>query len=95
MKRELTPIDSRTIPALLRLAEEVHAAGKPLRIQRDHEDIAQLVPVGASSRRHGRPTSAGDPLWGLVGMVRDVAGPADVSENVDRYLADAAARHIV
>lgn len=90
MARELSPIDSKAIPQLLMLAEEVQQTGKPRRIQRDHEDIARLVPVAPPSRRRrGRPTSARDPLWNIVGMVTDYEGPTDVSENVDRYLADA------
>ena len=38
----------------------------------------------------GRPTSEDDPLWNIVGMVGDeYDGPTDVSENVDKYLAEA------
>jgi hypothetical protein len=44
----------------------------------------------APKRRRGRPTSAADPLWAIIGTVEST-GPTDVSENVDRYLADAAA----
>jgi hypothetical protein len=90
MARELTPIDSRAIPQLLLLAEEVQQTGRPRRVQRDREDIARLVPIApARPRRRGRPTSAADPLWSIVGMVTDYVGPTDVAENVDRYLADA------
>jgi hypothetical protein len=90
MARELSPIDSKAIPQLLLLAEEVHQTGKPRRVQRDHEDIARLVPIAPPRRRRrGRPTSAKDPLWNIVGMVTTDAGPTDVPEHVDRYLADA------
>lgn len=89
MTSELNPIDSRRIPELDRLAEEVRMTGKPRRVQRDHEDIARLVPIAPARRRRGRPTSAHDPLWNIVGMVTTYEGPTDVSEQVDRYLADA------
>ena len=34
------------------------------------------------------PLSADDPLWGIVGLGR-TAGPTDLSENVDKHLAEA------
>jgi hypothetical protein len=34
------------------------------------------------------PLSADDPLWGIVGLGRS-AGPTDLSENVDKHLAEA------
>lgn len=89
MASELTPIDSRNIPELDRLAEEVRTTGKPRRIQRDHNDIARLVPMAPPRRRRGRPASATDPLWNIVGLVTTYDGPTDVSAQVDRYLADA------
>lgn len=89
MASELSPIDSTRIPELLTLAEEVRRTGKPRRVQRGHEDIALLVPVTPAHRRRGRPTSAADPLWNIVGMVTVADGPTDVSEQVDRYLAEA------
>ncbi|MGH2585133.1 MAG: hypothetical protein ACRDJE_09470, partial [Dehalococcoidia bacterium] len=58
------------------------------RIVRDDEEIARLVPA-SPARRRGRATSAADPLWSLVGMVTTYDGPVDVSEHVDRYLAEA------
>jgi antitoxin (DNA-binding transcriptional repressor) of toxin-antitoxin stability system len=87
MASELTPVDIRRAPDLASLVEEVRASGKPRRIMRDDEEIARLVPVNPG-RRRGRRTSATDPLWNLVGMVTTYDGPADVSENVDHYLAE-------
>ena len=89
MASELTPIDIRQLPELAQLVEEVRQSGKPRRLQRGHEDLARLVPIAPPRRRRGRRTSASDPLWGLVGMVTTYTGPADVSEHVDRYLAEA------
>jgi len=55
------------------------------------QHVAQQEPH--PPRRHGgRPTSAADPLWTLVGMVTTYDGPTDVSEHVDRYLAEAHAQ---
>ena len=36
----------------------------------------------------GKPTSADDPLWNLVGIIDD-DGPTDVAGNHDKYLAEA------
>ncbi len=66
--------------------------GKGVRVRR--ESVDQFVkPIEPSVRERtrgprGRPTSAGDPLWKLVGIA-DSVGPGDVSENKHRYLADA------
>ena len=89
MASELNPIDSRSILGLDCLVEEVRTSGKPRRVQRDHEDVAWLVPIAPSHRRRTRAISADDPLWDIIGMVTAYDGPADVSERVDRYLADA------
>ena len=40
----------------------------------------------------GKPTSADDPLWNLVGIGHS-GGPGDVSANKHRYLADACLPH--
>ena len=87
MASELAPVDIHRIPDLAPLVEEVRATGKSRRIMRDDEEIARLVPVNRG-RRRGRRTGAADPLWNLVGMVTTYDGPADVSEHVDRYLAE-------
>jgi hypothetical protein len=44
--------------------------------------------VGQSSSPSGHLLTSESPLWEIVGLVTD-DGPTDVSENVDRYLADA------
>ena len=66
-------------------------AGRAVRIERSALD-AFLSPIDAVSRDdtelEGRPMSFDDPLWKLVGMVKD-GGPTDVSVNHDRYLAEA------
>lgn len=39
--------------------------------------------------RAGRPTSANDPLWNIIGIASDDDGPTDVSSNKHKYLAEA------
>jgi hypothetical protein len=45
MASEQQPIDISSMPDLLRLAEEVRATKQARMLQRDHEDLAMLVPV--------------------------------------------------
>ena len=49
----------------------------------------EVVPddVRSGSPR-GHPLTSESPLWEIVGLISD-DGPSDVSENVDKYLADA------
>src|SRR5688500_1689045 len=54
MVRELTPLDIRHVPEIARLVDEVTASDKPLRIVRDGEDIAVLMPSRPSSPRRRR-----------------------------------------
>jgi len=45
----------------------------------------------------GKPTSADDPLWNIVGIGNSVEhgdGPTDVSGNKHKYLAEAHEAHI-
>ena len=44
--------------------------------------------AGQPSSPTGHRLTSESPLWGIVGLVDD-DGPSDVSENVDKYLADA------
>ncbi|HLZ10586.1 MAG TPA: hypothetical protein VKT80_18515 [Chloroflexota bacterium] len=93
MTKELKPIDISNSPEILRIVEEMRASNEPRVFRRDNEDVAILRPVKRAARRRvlrGRPTSADDPLWNIVGMA---AGPddgvTDVSTNKLKYLADA------
>lgn len=80
----------RDIPELLRLAEEVQATKQARVLTRDGEDLVIVQPTKPARRRStkGAATSAGDPLWDIVGMASS-EGPGDVSEHVDKYLAEA------
>lgn len=94
MAHEPGPIDISNQPELMRLVEEVSASGKPRRLRRHDEDVAQLVPIEPgprtqrAARSRGKATSADDPLWTIVGLAHG-KGPTDVSENKYHYLAAA------
>jgi hypothetical protein len=52
--------------------------------------VRRKLLIGRSSTRWGRPTSADDPLWSIIGIGDPGPdAPTDVSQNIDKYLADA------
>lgn len=75
--------------------DAVHV-GRRVRVRKESVDrfIKPIVPKTPKhgSKMQGKPTSANDPLWKIVGMGRS-KGPGDVSENVDKYLAEAYLDH--
>jgi hypothetical protein len=50
-----TPIDISNMPDLTRLAEEVQATKKPLKLTRDRKTVAILMPVGTSLPSKKKP----------------------------------------
>ena len=91
MARALKRIDISRYPELLKLVEQARSANEPVMLHGDKEDVAILRPLKRPAKQRiprGRPTSADDPLWKIIGMARS-EGPGDVSENVDKYLAEA------
>jgi hypothetical protein len=90
MALEREPIDISDHPELVRLAEEVRKTQKPLALQKDGRDIAVLTPPKSARKSRARYKRIGpnDPIWDIVG-ISDADGPTDVSENIDKYLADA------
>ena len=94
MAKELKSVDITHTPDVLRLAEEVARSGLSCVLRRGGADIAVISPAPSTPRRskRGKPTSAEDPLWSIVGIADADAPddlPTDVSSNVDAYLADA------
>ena len=90
MARELKRIDITNVPELLRIAEEVQASQEPRVLRRDGEDLAVVRPLKRPGRPRiprGKPFTKEDPIWNLQGIGR--SGLTDVSENVDKYLAEA------
>lgn len=90
MAKELASIDISGMPDVLRLAQEVSAAGEARVLSREDEPLAVLTPV-RRRRRRSRARKTGmltedDALWNIVGIGRSL-GPTDVSANKYKYLA--------
>jgi antitoxin (DNA-binding transcriptional repressor) of toxin-antitoxin stability system len=88
---EVLILDIRTIPQLREVVDEVRRTGRPVAIQEDGEEIARIAPARPPRRRRalrGKPITADDPIWKIVGMGRS-EGPGDVSENKYKYLVEA------
>jgi hypothetical protein len=100
MASEQIPFDVTNIPQLADLAEEVRRDRKSRALNRNGETVAVLAPAPAEPKhpgtegparrasRRGKRFTMADPLWDIVGMATS-GGPGDVSENKDKYLADA------
>jgi hypothetical protein len=86
-------IDISSIPGLLELAQEVRQTNEPTILQQESEDVAILTPLKPVTKRgaRGKPTTADDPLWKLVGIGH--SGKGDISENKHKYLAEAYMPH--
>jgi hypothetical protein len=93
MAKEPKRIDISRMPELLHLAQEVQSTNEPAVLQQEREDLAMLTPIKpvAKRRARGKPTSADDPLWKLVGIGH--SGKGDISENTHQYLAEASLHH--
>lgn len=95
-ERKMKHIDISNSPELLRIVEEARTSREPRVLRQDDEDVAILRPVKRLARKRiprGRPTTAEDPLWRLVG-IGESEGSGDVSTNKHTYLGDAYAdRH--
>jgi hypothetical protein len=91
MAKEKEPkrLDISSIPELLSMAQEVRSTNESRILQQESEDLAMLTPITPVAKRSvwGKPTSADDPLWKLVGIGR--SGKGDISANKPQYLADA------
>ncbi|MCL5958679.1 MAG: hypothetical protein M1358_05060 [Chloroflexi bacterium] len=90
MAKELRHVDITHKLELLQIVEEAQSADQPLVLSKGGEDVAIVRPLRPLKKRipRGRPTSADDPLWKLVGIGAS-KGPGDVSKNKHKYLADA------
>ena len=95
MAKEKEPqrIDISSIPELLKLVQEVQQTNEPTILRQEGEDVAMLTPLKPVTKRsvRGKPTTADDPLWKLVGIGH--SGKGDVSENKHKYLAEAYLPH--
>jgi hypothetical protein len=95
MAKEKEPkrIDISSIPELLSMAQEVRSTNESRILKQESEDLAMLTPITPVAKRsvRGKPTSADDPLWKLIGIGH--SGKGDISENKHQYLADAYLHH--
>ena len=95
MAKEKEPkrIDISSMPELLHIVQEVRTTNEPAVLQQESEDVAMLTPIKPVAKRslRGKPTTADDPLWKLVGIGH--SGKGDVSENKHKYLAEAYLPH--
>ena len=70
---------------------EAVRVGRRVRVRKVSVDrfLKPVVPNATKQepKPRGKRTSADDPLWKIVGMARS-KGTGDVSENVDKYLAE-------
>src|SRR5947209_10900061 len=98
MTAEYVPIDITDAPELARVADAVRKTGRPHALKRGDETIAVVRPAPKTKPRAGSPPprrrrrrvfTKDDPLWEIVGMFKADGGPTDVSDNVDKYLAEA------
>lgn len=92
MDERLQPIDISNQPDLVRLAEEVRSTRRPRLLRRKGEDLAVLAPAQLRQQRtpRGKLFTEDDALFRLIGIADGPDdGVTDVSENVDKYLADA------
>jgi hypothetical protein len=81
MAKEPKRIDISRMPELLSIAQEVRSTNEPRILQQENEDVAMLTPITPVAKRsvRGKPTSADDPLWKLIGIGH--SGKGDISEN--------------
>jgi len=89
MAKEPRHIDISSIPELLKLVQEVRQTNTPTILQQEREDVAMLIPMKpvGKTRVRGKPVTADDPLWKLVGIGH--SGKGDISANKHTYLARA------
>jgi hypothetical protein len=89
MAEELKRIDISSIPELLKLVHEVRQTNEPTILQEERENVAILMPIkpAGKTRVRGKPVTADDPVWKLVGIGH--SGKGDISENKHTYLARA------
>jgi hypothetical protein len=105
MTREATRLDISTLPEVARLARAVVQDGRRIVLQDGDRDLAVLSPAPethrrrpatrartsgpspARPRRRTKSLTTDDPLFRQIGT--DRSDYTDVSNNKDRYLADA------
>ena len=82
--------DVHTLLELVQLAKEVHASQQPRLLTQGTEPLVVMQPAPPSALRQarGKRLTIDDPLFGIIGIGRS-EGPADISTNKRKYLAEA------
>lgn len=89
-EQHMKTIDISNVPELLRLVEEVRSTNEPRILRQENQDVAIVRPLKRPSRPRilrGKPFTKDDPIWNLQRI--GSSGLTDVSENTDKYLAEA------
>jgi hypothetical protein len=88
MIRQIEQVDVSHIPELLELISKHQASDQPIVLKQGNNEVAVLMPprLPRHRQRRPRPFTQDDAIWNLEGIGQ--SGIQDVSENVDRYLAD-------
>lgn len=90
-EREMKSVEIGDVPELVALAEEVRRTNEPRILRRQDEDIAMLTPVAPKRAKRiprGKPFTADDPLWNVVG-IGSSAEPTNIARYKHEYIADA------
>ena len=89
MAKEPKYIDISSIPELQKLVHEVRQTNEPSILREESEEVAMLTPLKPRAKRstRGKPVTADDPLWKLIGIGH--SGKGDISANKHTYLAEA------
>jgi hypothetical protein len=92
-EKALKRTDISNIPELPIMAQEVRSTNEPRILQQESKDLAMHTPIKPMAKRsvRGKPTTADDPLWKLIGIGH--SGKGDISENTHQYLAEAYLPH--
>jgi hypothetical protein len=90
MPGEFSYIDATNDPAALsRTAKEVVKSRRSQLVKIGDDEIVQVSPVSTPANQPGSSLPDNSGLRSLIGIAQASDGATDVSENVDKYLADA------
>ena len=88
MPQKTQPPPDATPAEVMQAAEAVAQDGRRRVVRVKGKEVA-LEPKPSRTRSRGKVFTKDDPLWNIVGMFQADGGPTDVSDNVDKYLAEA------
>src|SRR5215211_4321473 len=90
MPGEYPYIDATNDPNILsKTARDVARTRKSQIVKVGEDELVEVSPVGTPTKQPGRALPDNSGLRSLIGIASSSDGATDVSENVDKYLADA------